>query len=92
MKSTLSENLECEVKEKPDLKGTFELTVLYLCFSILLICYYLRFALIWRLSYEGCTDAHLENGLTSVHTPQQKPNIAKTFVGNEILDGKTVTF
>ncbi|KAI3778748.1 hypothetical protein L2E82_08131 [Cichorium intybus] len=37
------------------------------------------------------SKGHLEKDSTSMVTTQQKPNIiAKTFVGNEILDGKTV--
>ncbi|KAI3728817.1 hypothetical protein L6452_17461 [Arctium lappa] len=40
---------------------------------------------------KGCTDAHSENGLSSMHTAQQKLDTlatAKSFVGTEILDGK----
>ncbi|KAF5777490.1 putative alpha-ketoglutarate-dependent dioxygenase AlkB-like superfamily [Helianthus annuus] len=42
---------------------------------------------------KGFTNAHSENDSSSLHTSQQKPDvlaIAKTFVGTEILDGKTV--
>ncbi|KAI3734144.1 hypothetical protein L6452_13607 [Arctium lappa] len=42
---------------------------------------------------KGCTDVHLENGLSSMHTAQQKLDTlatAKTFVATEILDGKAV--
>nr|XP_043610798.1 RNA demethylase ALKBH10B isoform X2 [Erigeron canadensis] len=42
---------------------------------------------------KGCANAHLENNLSSMETPQQKPNIlaiSKTFVATETTDGKTV--
>ncbi|KAI3718890.1 hypothetical protein L6452_19775 [Arctium lappa] len=42
---------------------------------------------------KGCTDAHSEDGLSSMHTAQQKLDTlatTKTFVGTEILDGKAV--
>lgn len=37
---------------------------------------------------------HLENDLSSMHIAHMKPNVsvtAKTFVANEMLDGKQVT-
>ncbi|KAI3696167.1 hypothetical protein L1987_79177 [Smallanthus sonchifolius] len=42
---------------------------------------------------KGCTNLHSENNSSPVLTSQQKPDIlpvAKTFVGTEIVDGKTV--
>ncbi|KAK9059968.1 hypothetical protein SSX86_020672 [Deinandra increscens subsp. villosa] len=78
----LTESLECEAKKVDENPNSKELRLLSRMNP-----------LIWHLSCEGHTNAHSENDSSSMLTSQQKPDVlavAKTFVGTEILDGKTV--